>query len=106
MVSPSDISSTKEHFDVLVVLLVLAAAGLLSVCLYIVRQHNQNEFKTIAEVEKNSDDIIRLQEQCKQVDKTAEAVDRHTKEIARLYTGVGKIMSAHSVNHPGQNLEL
>lgn len=106
MLSPSTINSAKEHFDVVAALLFLAVAGLLGACLYIVRQHNQTESKTIAEVEKNSEEIIRLQEQGKQSEKTAAKVDQHTKEIARLYTGVGKIMSAHNVNHQGQNLEL
>lgn len=106
MPSPADISSAKEHFDVLSVLFFLTAAALLGVCLYIIKEHNQSGQKTIAEVEKNADDIIRLQEQGKQGEKVAATVDDHTKQIARLYTGVGKIMSAHNVNHQGQNLEL
>lgn len=106
MVSPSDISSAKEHFDVVAVMLVLAAAALLSVCLYIIRQHNNSDSKTISEVEKHAADLIRLQEQCKQVDKTADTVDQHGKHIARLYTGVGKMMTAYNSKHPGENLEV
>ncbi len=106
MLKPDDIASAKEHFDVLAILFFLATAALLSACLYIMRQHNQSDSKTIAEVEKHAADIIRLQEQCKQVDRTASTVDRQGKDIARLYTGVGKIMAAHNVNHPGQNLEV
>lgn len=106
MLSPNTIESAKEHYDVVALLLFLAVSGLLGVCIYIVRQHNQTESKTISEVEKHASEIIRLQEQCKQVDKTASTVDQHGKQIARLYTGVGKIMAAHNVNHPGQNLEV
>lgn len=106
MLSPNDISSMKEHFDVLATLFFLSAAGLLSVCLYIISQHNKTESKTIAEVENSAKEIIILKEQAKKSDKTAETVEQQGKQIARLYTGVGKIMSAHNVNHPGQNLEI
>jgi hypothetical protein len=106
MLSPTAIDSAKEHFDVVVLLLFLSATGLLSVCLYIIRQYNNTESKTIAEVEKNSNDIIRLMEFIKQYEKTASTVDQHTKDIARLYTGLGKVVSAHSVNHPGQNVVI
>lgn len=106
MLKPDDIASAKEHFDVLAIMFFLATAALLSVCLYIIRQHNNNDSKTIAEVEKHASDIIRLQEQCKQVDKTAGTVDQHGKQIARLYTGVGKMMTAYNSKHPGENLEV
>lgn len=106
MLKPNDIASAKEHFDVLAILFFLATAALLSACLYIMRQHNQSDSKTIAEVEKHAADIIRLQEQCKQVDRTASTVDRQGKDIARLYTGVGKMMTAYNSKHPGENLEV
>lgn len=106
MLKPDDIASAKEHFDVLAILFFLATAALLSVCIYILRQHNQSDSKTIAEVEKHASDIIRLQEQTKQIDKMAGTVDRHCKDIARLYTGVGKMMTAYNSKHPGENLEV
>jgi hypothetical protein len=106
MLSPNTIESAKEHYDVVALLLFLAVSGLLGVCIYIVRQHNQTESKTISEVEKHASEIIRLQEQCKQVDKTAAAVDQQGKYIARLFTGVGKMMTAYNSKHPGENLEV
>lgn len=106
MVSPSDIASAKEHFDVVATLFLLTAAGLLGCCIWIFRQHDSNNSKTVEAVEKNSDDIITLQNQAKQSEKTAELVEQHGKQIARLYTGVGKIMASHNINHPGQNLEI
>lgn len=102
----ADISSAKEHFDVVSTLLSLSAAGLFGACLYIIRQHNQSDSKTITAVEKMHEEVTVLKEQSKQSDKTSEVVDQHTKQIARLYTGVGKIMAAHNINHQGQNLEL
>lgn len=80
MVSPADVASTKEHFDVVVTLLLLALAGLLSCALYI--------FHSMNKVAAN----------------TAAVVERHTKEIARVYTCMGKICTAHNINHD-QDLE-
>lgn len=80
MASPADFASAKEHFDLVVMLLLLALAGLMSCALYIFRQMN------------------------KTASATAEITERHTKEIARLYTCIGKICTAHNINHD-QDLE-
>lgn len=106
MLTPNDIGSAREHFDVVAVLFFITAAGLLGVCIYIINQHNKNDDKTVAVLEKHSADIIKLQEQAKQIDKTEKDVDQHTTNIARLFTGLGKMMTAYNSKHPGEKLEL
>lgn len=80
MPSPSDFATAKEHFDIVVTLLLLALAGLLSCALYIFHQMNRTAAATAA------------------------IAERHTKEIARIYTCLGKILTAHNINH-SQDIE-
>jgi len=80
MIAPSELSSLKEHFDIIVALLLVCSAGLLATALYIFNQINKTASSTLV------------------------IVERHTKEIARVYTCLGKICTAHNINH-GQDLE-
>ena len=80
MPNPADIVSAKEHFDIVVTLLLLSLAGLLGCALYIFHQMNRTAAATAA------------------------ITERHTREIARLYTCFGKIVTAHNINHD-QDLE-
>ena len=80
MASPADLASAKEHFDIVVTLLLVALAGLMSCVLYIFNQMNKVQANNTA------------------------VAERHTKEIARLHTCLGKIITAHNINHD-QDLE-
>lgn len=80
MASPADLASAREHFDIVVTLLLLSLGGLMACALYIF--HQMNKIAT----------------------DTAAVVERHTKEIARVYTCLGKICTAHNINHQ-QDLE-
>lgn len=80
MASPADLASAKEHFDIVVTLLLVTLAGLLGCLLYIFRQMNNTAASNTA------------------------IAERHTTEIARLYTCMGKLLTAHNINH-NQDLE-
>ena len=106
MFSPADVSSAKEHVDVVLVLLAGSLGALLSACLYIIKTHRDNDAKTDLLVEQHDKDIARLKEKSEQCEKTTATVEKHTKDIARAYTALGKVVTAHQINHPGQNIEL
>ena len=80
MASPADIASFREHFDVIVTLLFLSLSALIACALYIFNTINKNAANALV------------------------VVERHTKEIARVYTCLGKICTAHNINH-NQDLE-
>lgn len=78
MMSTPELASAKEHYDVMVFLLLLLAAGLFGTSMYIFRKMNSNMDK-LAVVTEQLDKRLDKVERCQSAISTAHAINHNQK---------------------------